>query len=114
MCRHPDLHVRTHSLPTRRPSDLLVRKGATGEAEAFTLSVPSGTATGLERFAYDPAVTGGMTRAQIAQDAIVKLDGVEVKRASNSIDDLIEGVEINLKKAAVGTSVALGITRPTE
>ncbi|HEY9552529.1 flagellar filament capping protein FliD [Allosphingosinicella sp.] len=104
----------TATIVTQSNGARLVLKGATGEAEAFTLSVPSGTATGLERFAYDPAVTGGMTRAQIAQDAIVKLDGVEVKRASNSIDDLIEGVEINLKKAAVGTSVALGITRPTE
>ena len=34
----------------------LVLKGATGAANAFTLSVPVGTATGLERFAYDPNV----------------------------------------------------------
>jgi flagellar hook-associated protein 2 len=91
----------------------LVLKGATGEAEAFTLSVPGGTATGLERFAFGPSVTGGMTLAQAAQDAIVELDGVEVKRSTNSFSDLIDGVQIDLKKAAPGTIVSLGVTRPT-
>ena len=91
----------------------LVLKGATGEAEDFTLSVPGGTASGLERFAFDPLVTGGMTLAQAAQDAIVELDGVEVKRSTNSFSDLIDGIQIDLKKAAPGTIVSLGVTRPT-
>lgn len=91
----------------------LVLKGATGEANAFTLSVPGGTATGLERFAYGPGVTGGMTQAQGAQDAIVMLDGVEVRRAANSFSDLIEGVQIDLKQASPGVPVSVGITRPT-
>ena len=91
----------------------LVVKGATGEAEAFTMSVPGGTVSGLERFAYGPSVTGGMTQAQSAQDAIVRLDGVEVKRSTNSFNDLIQGVQIDLKKAAPGTLVSLGVTRPT-
>ena len=90
----------------------LVLKGATGEANAFTLSVPSGTATGLERFAYGPAVTGGMTAAQTAQDAILRLDGVEVRRGSNSFNDVITGVQMDLKRAAPGTLVSLGVTRP--
>lgn len=91
----------------------LVLKGAAGEANAFTLAVPAGTATGLERFAYGPGVTGGMTQAQAAQDAVVKLDGVEVRRSSNSFNDLIPGVQIDLKRALPGTPVSLGVTRPT-
>jgi len=91
----------------------LVLKGATGEAQGFALSVPGGTATGLERFAYGPSVTGGMSLAQAAQDAIVRLDGVEVKRSTNSFNDLIDGVQIDLKKAAPGTVVSIGVTRPT-
>jgi flagellar hook-associated protein 2 len=54
-----------------------------------------------------------MTRVQQAQDAIVKLDGVEIKRSINSIGDLISGVTIDLKNAQPGTIVALGATRPT-
>lgn len=91
----------------------LVLKGATGEANAFTLGVPAGTASGLERFAFGPGITGGMSQAQAAQDAVVKLDGVEVRRSSNSFNDLISGVQIDLKRAVPGSSVSLGVTRPT-
>ena len=91
----------------------LVLKGATGEANAFSLSVPGGTTSGLERFAFGPSVTGGMSQAQAAQDAILNLDGVEVKRRTNSFNDLIAGVQIDLRKAMPGTLVSLGVSRPT-
>ena len=91
----------------------LVVNGATGEANAFTLAVPGGTVSGLERFAFGPSVTGGMTQAQAAQDAILRLDNVEVRRATNSFKDLIPGLQIDLKKAAPGTLVSLGVARPT-
>ncbi|HZG47555.1 MAG TPA: flagellar filament capping protein FliD [Allosphingosinicella sp.] len=102
----------TASIVTDAGGARLVLKGGTGAAAAFTLSVPDGTATGLERFAFGPAVTGGMTQAQAAQDAVVRLDGVEVSRATNSFSDLIPGVQIDLKKAAPGTIVSLGASRP--
>lgn len=102
----------TASVIVDQGSARLVLKGATGEANAFTLDVPADTTSGLERFAYGPAVTGGMTQAQAAQDAILRLDGVEVKRSSNSFKDLIPGVQIDLKRAAPGTRIALGVTRP--
>lgn len=92
----------------------LVLKGPEGAARAFTLSVPDGTATGLERFAFGPAVTGGMVQKQGAQDAILVLDGIEVQRGSNTVNDLIPGVELSLKRAAAGTTVSLGSQRPTE
>jgi flagellar hook-associated protein 2 len=91
----------------------LVLKGGTGAASAFTLSVPGGTTSGLERFAFGPAVTRGMAQAQPAQDAIVRLDGVEVSRSRNSFNDLVPGVQIDLKKAQPGTIVSLGASRPT-
>jgi flagellar hook-associated protein 2 len=103
----------TASVLTDSNGSRLVLKGATGEAQAFTLDVPAGTASGLERFAFGPAVTGGMTEAQPAQDAIVRLDGVEVRRASNGFKDLIDGVQIDLKRASPGSTISLGVTRPT-
>lgn len=103
----------TASIVTQAGSARLVLKGATGEINAFTLDVPAGTTSGLERFAFGPSVTGGLTSAQEAKDAIVRLDGVEVQRSSNSFNDLIPGVELNLKRAMPGTTVALGVTRPT-
>ncbi|PTQ11535.1 flagellar hook protein [Sphingomonas oleivorans] len=90
----------------------LIVKGATGSANGFSLTPAADAEPGLARFSYG-AATPGMTRAQAAQDAIVKMDGVEVVRASNSLTDLIEGVTIDLKSARPGTSVTLGATRPT-
>lgn len=103
----------TASVVTDSNGTRLMLKGKTGAANAFTLSVPAGTATGLERFAYDPGAAGGLTRPQEAKDAIVLLDGAEVTRASNSFSDLIAGVQIDLKKAAPGSTISLGTTRPT-
>lgn len=101
----------TASVVTDSNGSRLMLKGATGEANAFTLSVPGGTSSGLERFASGP---GGLTSAQTARDAIVFLDGAEVRRASNSFSDLIPGVQIDLKKAAIGTTVAIGAERPID
>ncbi len=86
----------------------LVLKGATGAANAFSLTVPGGTASGLERFA-----SAAMTQAQGAQDARLNMDGVTVTRATNSFSDLIPGVRIDLKQASPGTLVSVGVTRPT-
>lgn len=103
----------TASIVTDTNGARLVMKGRTGEANAFTLGVPGGTASGLERFAFGPAVTGGLTAAQVAQDAILRLDGVEVRRSSNVVSDLIPGVQLDLKRAVPGSTVSLGVTRPT-
>ena len=92
---------------------LVLKSSATGEAQAFSLSVPAGTTSGLERFAYGAGVTGGMTQAQAAQDAILKVDGVQVKRGSNSIGDLVPGVQLDLKRADPTLTVSIGIERPT-
>lgn len=98
----------TASVVTDSSGARLVVKGKSGEANAFTLSVPGGTSSGLERFA-----SGAMNVAQDARDAIVRLDGVEVKRATNSFSDVISGVQIELKSAKPGTIVSVGVARPT-
>ena len=95
----------------------LVLKGASGAANAFSLvSDPADPAdANLTRFAFDdPAVTGStMTGAQLAQDAIIRMDGVDSKYTTNTVTDLIDGATLNLVTAQPGTTVSLGITRPT-
>ena len=98
----------TASVVTDSNGARLVVKGKTGAASAFTLTVPGGTTSGLERFA-----TAAMTTPLAAQDAIVKLDGVQVTRATNSFSDLISGVQIELKTARPDVPVSVGVTRPT-
>ena len=51
---------------------------------------------------YDPAESGGYKPKRpvsTAQDAIVAVDGIEVTRTKNDIDDLVPGVTLNLKAA---------------
>lgn len=89
----------------------LVLKGQTGVAQAFSLTADADPA--LERFAYgSPA--GQMTLGQSALDAAFKIDGVAYTRASNSVGDVLAGVTLTLKKAAVGVPVAISAIRPTE
>lgn len=98
----------TASVITDANGARLVVKGRTGGANGFTLSVPGGTTSGLERFA-----TAAMATPLDAHDALVKLDGVEVSRATNSFSDVIPGVQMDLKTAKPGTLVSIGVTRPT-
>ncbi len=56
---------------------------------------------------YDMQTTTG-------QDASVKIDGVGVTRNSNSIDDVINGVTIDLARVESGSTVNLTISRDTD
>ena len=56
------------------------------------------TVTKVEMF--DPMASGGLrptNPVSTAQDAVVSMEGIEIKRASNSINDLIPGVTLNVK-----------------
>lgn len=44
------------------------------------------------------------------QDAIVEIDGVSITRASNTIDDAIEGVTLNLYSASPDTAVSMEVS----
>ncbi|WP_420141871.1 flagellar filament capping protein FliD [Sphingomonas sp.] len=91
----------------------LALKGGSGSANAFTLTADAGADPALATFTYGD---GGdeMTLAQAAQDAILRRDGIDMARPSNTIDDLIEGVTLTLTGAKPGTNVTIGSRRPTE
>lgn len=80
----------------------LVMKGATGVASAFSLSTLTPALL---------AFTGGVSQIQSAQDAQFKVDGLSYTRGSNTVDDVVTGVSLTLKKVAVGSPVTLGTQR---
>ena len=100
----------TASIITDAGGQRLVMKGASGAARAFTVTATDGTTPGLAAAIDVRAGATGTTVATSAADARVAVDGVEVARATNSIDDLIPGVRLDLQSAAIGTRVALGTT----
>ncbi|WP_293701107.1 MULTISPECIES: flagellar filament capping protein FliD [unclassified Sphingopyxis] len=90
----------------------LILKGPSGAANAFTLTADAGADPGLSAFAYGAG--GGMTLGQSAANADFTIDGVAFSRASNTIDDVVPGMSLTLKKAAPGQPVDIGASRPLE
>ena len=64
----------------------------TGKQNALRLSAPPGSPMAAFDFASDPSAV----QVQSAQDAELRLNGVTVTRPSNSVDDLLPGVELTL------------------
>ncbi|WP_171982521.1 flagellar filament capping protein FliD [Sphingomonas sp. LM7] len=98
----------TASIMTDDSGARLVIKGATGASQAFELT-GSGDLAQLD-------IGRTATASQInstAQDALLALDGVETRYATNSVYGLIEGVRLDLVSAAVGTKVGIGAKTPT-
>lgn len=101
----------TATVVTDNQGSRLVLKGATGEANDFTLT-PDTADADLQRFTFD-GTTGGMTKRQSALDSIIKLDNVEMHNSSNVVDNALPYVRIDLNKAAPGTLVTLASDQPT-
>ena len=52
---------------------------------------------------YDPEVMGGLrplNAVSRAQDAIILMEGIEIQRSTNLIDDIIPGLTLNLRSAS--------------
>lgn len=88
----------------------LTLKGPTGAAQAFTLSGDTPALAALNVGIGESATTIGVA----AGNAQLKVDGIAVERASNTVTDLIEGVKLDLATAAVGKPVTLGTSTPTD
>ncbi|WP_343526610.1 flagellar filament capping protein FliD [Sphingomonas sp.] len=85
--------------------------GKTGSANSFTITATEGQTAGLSKFNVG---SGSSTQTtSTAGNAKLTVDGVSIERTSNTVNDLVAGVNITLN--AVSTNaVALTGTRPTE
>ena len=87
----------------------LVLKGQSGAANAFQLTAATDASVELQTF-----TSAAMTVGQTAADANFTLDGVAYSRATNSITDVVPGLNMVLKKADPLVAVSISATRPTE
>jgi flagellar hook-associated protein 2 len=103
----------TASILTDSAGSRLVVKGASGEARAFTLTATETPGEeGLAALNIGIGATGTMI-GSAAADAIVAIDGVPLKRDSNTIIDLVPGVKLDLVSAQIGVPVNIGKALPT-
>lgn len=86
--------------------------GSTGAAAAFEIGVLSGSGSGIERLVYASG-GGAMSLSHSAADAVIKIDGVELRRPANRIDDALEGISLDLKAATLGRMVSVSSSLPT-
>jgi flagellar hook-associated protein 2 len=88
---------------------LVLSADETGTANAVSISAADSDNNntddqGLSRFAFnsDMALNSGLQQTIAASDAVMELNGVEVTRATNTIDDVVDGLSFNL--TALGES----------
>ncbi|WP_448584922.1 flagellar filament capping protein FliD [Thermaurantiacus sp.] len=86
----------------------LVLRGAFGAASGFLVEASGDP--GLEAYAFAVG-SGGLSRTAVAADAEVVLDGVTLRRPTNSIADLVPGARLTLLRAAPDTPVLLSAER---
>jgi flagellar hook-associated protein 2 len=102
----------TASLVSDEGGSRLVLKGATGAANAFTLTADDGSDANLSQFSYGDG--GSMALGQSAANAEFTVDGIAFSRSSNIVDDVLGGMSITLKKTSAGQPVEIGASRPLD
>lgn len=92
----------------------LVFKGETGVDNDFSISVSADdSGSVLAGLGWSGTDSSTMSSSSSPQNAIITLDGVEYEYASNTIDDAIDYLRIELNEASPGTTVTLSMTQPT-
>ena len=102
---------------------LVITSKDTGEVNSLKITVADGSdasntdATGLSRLAFDPTATVGagknLTQVQAAKNALLEIDGISIVKPSNTVNDAISGVTLNLLSTNT-TSANLGVVTNTE
>ncbi len=74
-------------------------------------------AAGLSQLVYDPTTAGGnitnLSETKAAQNAALKINGIDVSSASNSISGALDGLTLNLLKTNVGTPTTISVNKDT-
>jgi flagellar hook-associated protein 2 len=67
----------------------------------------------LDFGSFQTTVVGRLRQLQDGTDARIKLNGIEITRSTNTIDDAIDGITLTLQKAEPGTTVSMNVSQNT-
>ncbi len=105
------------------PYKLIFTSKDTGVNNSLKVTVTDADTThtdtsGLSQLAYDPNAGVGsgknLVQTAAAQNALLNVNGITgISKASNTVNDVIQGVTLNLLKPAPGTTVNLTIVKDT-
>jgi flagellar hook-associated protein 2 len=85
------------------PFRLVLSSSTTGVANSAKITV-AGDATLSTLLTQDPAAAQNLSQTTAAQNAALKINGIALSKASNSVTDAIAGVTLNLSKITTVTT----------
>lgn len=102
---------------SNNPYRLALSNSQTGESQSMKISTSAGSDSALSALlSHDPANDNGqaLTETLKAQNAKLTVDGINVSKTNNTINDVIPGVTLNLKKTNLATPITLNVVRDTQ
>src|SRR5690606_11616025 len=98
---------------------LLMNSSDTGVKNAIRIEAQDAAGNalsgGLGAFAFNENQVGsGFTQTSKGEDAQLQVNGLPITRASNTVDEVIKGVTLNLKSADAGKNISINVSPDTE
>ncbi|RKY01240.1 flagellar hook protein, partial [Candidatus Poribacteria bacterium] len=90
---------------------IVVTDNTPGDSKLSLTLIENNEGGGSLDFGEMQVTTVGRERElQAGQDAVVRINGIEITRSSNTIDDALQGITLNLQKAEPGTTVTMNVS----
>jgi len=95
------------------PHRLVLSSTSSGADQSIQVAV-AGEADLVTLLNYEPGGAQNLSETVTAQDAVFKVDGIDVTKSSNTITDVISGVTLNLNAENPTGSVVVSVTQNTD
>ncbi len=103
------------SVTINASGQIVITDNTAGDSQLGIEIITNNEGGGTLDFGSVSVTTHGYTMQVTAgQDAKINIDGVAVSRSSNSIDDVISGVTLDISRVEAGSTVNLTISRDTD
>lgn len=97
------------------PYRLTFSNSQTGDTQSMKISV-TGDAALSSLLSHNPADNSGqaLTETVKAQNAKLNVDGIAITKTSNTVNDVLPGVSLSLKKTNIGSPTTMTVARDTQ
>ncbi len=92
---------------------LMFTSDKTGAVNAINVSVTDDDGNDTDNAGLSQLINANMTETVAAQDAAIVINGLTINRSDNVIDDVIDGLTLNLNAAEPGVTQTITVSRDT-
>ncbi|WP_347330268.1 flagellar filament capping protein FliD [Marinimicrobium locisalis] len=86
----------------------LLLTGPTGAERELEITATEGAVAGLANFNYNETQQN-LTQQQEGKDAILRVNGLQVTRTTNTIDDVIDGMEFDIFNSSTTEEISINV-----